>query len=264
MPDERKRKTIAVTVVISLVCSVLVSTAAVLLKPIQDKNRELDRKKNVLIAGGLYEKGADIESLFKKISPRVVDLQKGTIDKGMDPNTFDFKKIAKDPKSSRVLSADIDLAGLKRIPNFVLVYFLIEESEVKKIILPIYGKGLWSTLYGFIAIGKDLSTVKGFTFYEHGETPGLGGEVDNPRWKKIWNGKSIYDENGNLRIRVIKGKVLPSNPNAKYQVDGLSGATLTTRGVNNLVRFWLDKNGFGPFFSNIKKMAKDKINLDQL
>ena len=107
-------------------------------------------------------------------------------------------------------------------------------------------------MYGFVALDRDLTTVKGFTFYEHGETPGLGGEVDNPSWKASWVGKNIYNATGNLKIEVIKEKVNPDNKDAIYQVDGLSGATLTTRGINNLVRFWLSADGYGPFIENLR------------
>jgi Na+-transporting NADH:ubiquinone oxidoreductase subunit C len=139
----------------------------------------------------------------------------------------------------------------------MVVYFIKENDKTEKIVLPVYGKGLWSTMFGFIALDKDLKTVKGFTFFQHGETPGLGGEVDNPRWKKIWNGKQAFDEGGNIRIKVIKGKVDASRPEAKYQIDGLSGATLTSRGVGNLVRFWLGENGYGPFLSRLNPNNAD-------
>ncbi len=134
----------------------------------------------------------------------------------------------------------------------MIVYKVIQNSIIEQYIFPIYGKGLWSTMWGFISLEKDLHTIRGLTFYEQGETPGLGGEVDNPDWKKIWVGKKAFDTRGKLRIKVIKGEVDPSSPEAKYQVDGLSGSTLTTRGVNNLVRFWLGKHGYGPFLERLK------------
>ena len=133
----------------------------------------------------------------------------------------------------------------------MVVYLAMQGGSMEKIILPVYGKGLWSTLYGFIALDRDLKTIRGITFYEHAETPGLGGEIDNPRWKNIWNGKQAFDEKGNLRIKVIKGIVDTSRQAAKYQIDGLSGATRTTHGVNALVRFWLGSDGYGPFLNKL-------------
>ncbi|MOA31350.1 Na(+)-translocating NADH-quinone reductase subunit C [compost metagenome] len=113
------------------------------------------------------------------------------------------------------------------------------------------GYGLWSTLYGFLALKGDLNTVVGLGFYQHGETPGLGGEVDNPKWKALWNGKSLFDEQGQLAIQIIKGSVDAQSPNASHQVDGLAGATLTSKGVHNLLHFWLGENGFGPFLAKL-------------
>jgi Na+-transporting NADH:ubiquinone oxidoreductase subunit C len=143
------------------------------------------------------------------------------------------------------------------MPKFMVLYRVLEKGRTIKYILPVYGKGLWSTMYGFIALDTDLTTIQGFTFYEHGETPGLGGEVDNPRWKQIWVGKQAYDAEGRVQIRVIKGRVDPSAPEARFQIDGLSGSTLTTRGVDNLVRFWLGPDGYGPTMERLREEGTD-------
>ena len=152
-----------------------------------------------------------------------------------------------------VLVFDEDIARIKKKPKYMPVYEVRDQGEVSKYIFPIYGKGLWSTLYGFLALDKDLETIRGITFYQHGETPGLGGEVDNPKWKALWKGKKAFDENNDVKISVIKGKVDTSNPNKEYLVDGLSGATLTTRGVDHLVKYWLGKHGYGAFIDNLRK-----------
>ena len=132
------------------------------------------------------------------------------------------------------------------------VYLIEKESEIQKIILPVHGKGLWSTMYGFLALQPDLRTVTGFSFYEHGETPGLGGEVDNPTWKAMWPGKQVFDENGDIAVEVAKGRVNPNDADAIYQVDGLAGASITARGVTNLLHFWLGNAGFGPYLEKLK------------
>ncbi len=128
-------------------------------------------------------------------------------------------------------------------------------------VVPIYGKGLWSTLYGFIAIDADGKTIRGITFYEHKETPGLGGEVDNADWKAKWGNpelpKYAYDDEGHVAIRVMKGSINPSDDDAKYKIDGLSGATITSRGVTNLVQYWLGDDGFGPY---LKKQTAGASN----
>lgn len=130
--------------------------------------------------------------------------------------------------------------------------YLVENSgAIEKIILPVRGYGLWSTLYGFVALESDANTVVGLGFYEHGETPGLGGEVDNPRWKAFWPGKQVYRD-GEVEIALAKGAVDPASTDAPWRVDGLSGATLTSRGVTNLVQFWLGEDGFQPFLANLK------------
>jgi len=160
--------------------------------------------------------------------------------------------VANSQEYGQVIDPGKDIASIIKMPKFVAIYKVNGDDGIDKFILPIYGKGLWSTMYGFIALDKDLHTIKGFTFYEHGETPGLGGEVDNPKWKSQWVGKQAFDENWNLKIEVLKGLVDPTSDKAIYQIDGLSGSTLTTRGVSNLVRFWLSEEGYQPFISKLR------------
>jgi len=144
-----------------------------------------------------------------------------------------------------------DIAKIKRRENYATVYLVESNGELDKIILPVRGAGLWSTLHGFLALENDLNTVAGLGFFEHGETPGLGGEVDNPNWKALWPGKKVYDE-GDAKIQLIKGSVDANTAEAEHKVDGLSGATLTSRGVTNLLQFWMGENGYKPFLSNLQ------------
>lgn len=260
MSVDSTRKTILVALGVCLVCSVLVSTAAVSLKGIQDRNRRLDKLRNILDAGNISYAAADIQKLFnEKIKADIIELQSGNILSKDDytdllnPETFDIKAMAKNPQYNRRLPVSDDLAQLGQISRYMVVYWVRDAERISKIILPIYGKGLWSTMYGFIALDCDWVTVQGFTFYEHGETPGLGGEVDNPAWKRSWIGKRIRDAAGNLKIEVVKNKVNPADPEAVHRIDGLSGATITTRGVNDLVRFWLGENGYGPFLERLQE-----------
>jgi Na+-transporting NADH:ubiquinone oxidoreductase subunit C len=186
------------------------------------------------------------------MTPRVVDLRTGKFSDAVDAEGYNERKAAKDPAQSDALSSSEDIAKVFRREHYAVVYVANDtQGGVDKIILPIRGYGLWGTLYGFIALEGDASTVAGIGFYEHKETPGLGGEVDNPRWKGLWPGKQVYKD-GELEIAVVKGTVDPSAPGADYQVDGMAGATLTTRGVSNLVQFWLGDNGFAPFLNNLK------------
>ncbi|MEP4148128.1 MAG: Na(+)-translocating NADH-quinone reductase subunit C [Halioglobus sp.] len=246
------KKTLIVAFSLCIVCSVIVSTAAVFLKPAQQANQSLDRKRNILAAAGMLDESVSIEEQFAQMTPRVVDLRTGQFTDAIDAEGYNERKAAKDPEQSDALSSSDDIAKVFRREHYAVVY-LAEDAEggVDKIILPIRGYGLWGTLYGFIALEGDASTVAGIGFYEHKETPGLGGEVDNPRWKGLWPGKQVYKD-GELEIAVVKGTVDPAAPGAQYQVDGMAGATLTTRGVSNLVQFWLGDGGFAPFLNNLK------------
>ena len=256
MPKETAGKTFLVAFLLCVVCSVLVSSAAVLLRPTQVINKALDKKKNILMAAGLQAEGVDVDELFKNIEPKIVDMATGQYVEGIDPETYDQRRAAKDPTQSIAVPPDKDLGSIKRKANYASVYLVRKDEQVKKVILPVHGLGLWSTLYGFLALdARDLNTIKGLVFYEHAETPGLGGEVDNPAWKALWNGKEAFDKDGNIRIEVIKGKVDPSRNGAKYQVDGLSGATITSRGVRSMLRYWLSAEGFGAYLTRLKEQG---------
>ncbi len=253
MSNESIQKVFIVAFSLCLGCSLLVSVAAVGLKSIQEENKILERKENILKAAGIYKEDVPVAELYQQIEPRIVDLATGKyID--MDAVTFDQRKAAKDPATNFHIPAGDDLAGIGHRSRYANVYLLKDGGELKRIILPVHGKGLWSTMYGFIALAPDCNTVKNFGFYEHGETPGLGGEVDNPNWKRLWVDKKVYNVKGEPVIDVIKGNVSSQDPMAVYKVDGLAGATLTSRGVANLARFWLSENGFKPY---LKRLAAE-------
>jgi Na+-transporting NADH:ubiquinone oxidoreductase subunit C len=243
---------------VCLVCSIVVSTSAVALRDRQDRNKVLDRQTKVLVVAGLLDDGekasaATVERLFDdNIRIRGVDLASGEYDDSVDVNTYDQRKAEKDPEMSR--AAPANKAGLTRLPDTALVYQKLEGERVDMLILPVEGKGLWSTLYGFLALAPDTTTIEGITFYEHGETPGLGGEVDNPAWKAKWHGRQALDSDYEPAITVIKGAAGPVSEDP-YHVDGLSGATLTARGVSHLVQFWLGDEGFGPYLERFREQG---------
>ena len=247
--------TLIVALVLCIVCSVVVSTAAVMLKPKQEANAVLDRKRNVLMAGGLIEADQHsakvIEETFESVTTKYVDLNTGKFTDEA-PAGGSGRAAAKIPDASERLSSDQDTANIIRRENIKEVYLVEKDGELQRIILPVRGAGLWGQMYGFLALENDFKTVAGLGFYEHKETPGLGGEVDNPRWKGQWEGKEVFNADGSVDITVIKGSVDPTSANAVHQIDGLSGATLTSRGVNNLINFWLGTEGFGPFLKNLK------------
>jgi Na+-transporting NADH:ubiquinone oxidoreductase subunit C len=263
MPGESMRKTIGVAFSVSLVCSVLVTTTVVSMQAMQEENRRNNRIDRILRDLAILRPGESLEAGEKRIRPFLVDLEKGEPlpeDRHtgvLNTDTYDIRTMAHSPEYGRDIRSERDLAGLGRIPRYMVVYRVRENGAADRHVFTIYGKGAWSTLYGVIALGRDLKTIEGITFYEHGETPGLGGEVDSPRWKARWRGKRAFDEKGDLRIRVIRGEVDPSSEDARYRIDGISGATATTRAVDQLVRFWLGDEGYGPFIKKLRTEEAD-------
>lgn len=250
-------RTLLVALAVCLVCSVFVSGAAVVLKHDQQVNALLDKQRSILRIAGMIDANAnavEVRRVFSQdITPRLVDLRTGRFSDAHDPRSFDPLKAAQDPSLSRTLPAASDIATIRRQERYSVTYLVEKDGRIDTLILPVRGYGLWSTLYGFIALKNDLKTVSGFGFYQQAETPGLGGEVDNPRWLAQWPGKQVYDDDGQMAVTVVKGGVKPGSPQASHQVDAIAGATLTSRGVQNLLHFWLGADGFGPFLQNLRK-----------
>ncbi|CAA0337285.1 Na(+)-translocating NADH-quinone reductase subunit C [Alteromonas sp. PRIM-21] len=240
-------KTIGVVVAVCLVCSIVVSGAAVGLRSLQQTNAALDKKSNILNAAGLYEMGMSnnaIESTYsERVEQRYVNLEEGTFVEAPAPD-YDMYKAAKQTEySTKVTNSNV---GFQRRPNVASVYLVRDEAgDVSRIILPVHGSGLWDLMYGFLAIDADGQTVRELIYYQQKETPGLGGEVQNPAWQEKWDGKELY-ENGEVAIRVVKN----ANPSNPHTIDALSGATLTSNGVENTIRYWVGEQGFGQFLKN--------------
>jgi len=228
---------------------VIVSASAVILRPEQAVNERANMQMNILQAAGLFDPQQSIPDQFQIVTTRLVNLDTGEFVNGMDVDRYDQRKASKDPSMNRVLSTDKDIASIKRQAKIAKVYLVENGGQIDKIILPIHGYGLWSTLYGFMALEGDGNTIAGLGFYEHAETPGLGGEVDNPSWKKQWAGKRVYKD-GRVALRLVKGG---ADRKDAYGIDALSGATITSRGVDNLVKFWLSDTGFKPFLDNVRE-----------
>ncbi|WP_330110457.1 Na(+)-translocating NADH-quinone reductase subunit C [Methylophaga thalassica] len=255
LPNDDPKKTLFIAILLCLICSVMVSTAAVYLRPIQDDNKKDDIKKNILAVTGMSNQAGTVDEIFSQFEVKLVDLSTGNYaDNNIDPVSYDQRAASADPQMSINIDDKDDIASIGRRANYAPVYILKEGDAIKQVVLPVHGYGLWSTLYGFLALEGDFNTVRGLRFYEQAETPGLGGEVDNPKWRAQWAGKKIFDADGNVEIRVIRGHVEPNTANAEYKVDGLSGATLTSNGVTNLLQFWLGDQGFGPY---LKKMHSE-------
>lgn len=248
-PADSIGKTLFVAVGLCLFCSMVVSVAAVSLRPVQQANSLVDKQRNILQVAGLYEDGVNVREAFGRFEPQVLELDTGMFTDRFDAASFDDRAAADDPDLSVALSNDP--AGIGRRTNYATVYLLRDEAgDLDKVILPVHGYGLWSTLYGYIALEANGNDIYGLQFYQHGETPGLGAEVDNPRWKALWAGKKLHDEAGELAITVAKG--VPTAAMQDHHIDALAGATLTSVGVDNLVRYWMGEEGYAPFLENLK------------
>ncbi|MEM6941023.1 MAG: Na(+)-translocating NADH-quinone reductase subunit C [Pseudomonadota bacterium] len=248
LPADSVGKTVVVAVSLCLVASMVVSAAAVALRPLQQVNALKDKQLNILQVAGVYDPEVDVAEAFAAFEPHVLELDTGTFSSQFDPASFDDRAAADDPATSEALVDDP--AGIGRQANFVTVYLLRDAAgAIDKVILPIHGYGLWSTLYGFIALEENGNDIYGLQFYEHAETPGLGAEVDNPRWRAQWNGARLRDDDGDLQITVAKA-VPPAGE--EYHIDALAGATLTSVGVDNLIKFWMGEEGYAPFLDNLK------------
>jgi len=247
--------TVTVVVLLSLVCSIVVSGAAVALKSKQDEQKALDVQRNILtVAGLMKEDNASVikDTYSKFIEPRLVDLQSGDYVQASaeEINKFEPKDAVKDPAKSQAIPTEADKAGIKIRANQARVYLVKDEQgQVNQVILPMYGRGLWSTMYGFVAVAPDANTIKGITYYDQGETAGLGGEIANPRWQAQFVDKKLFDEQGNQKFKIYKGS---SAADKEHGVDGLSGATLTSNGVQGSFDYWFSQNGFGPFLAKFK------------
>ncbi|MBT3584906.1 MAG: Na(+)-translocating NADH-quinone reductase subunit C [Halobacteriovoraceae bacterium] len=254
MKKDSVLKTFLVAAALCVFCSILVSTSAVMLKPLQEANRKNDIKKNLLMACKLLDdpniSSEQLEKIYsERVTAKVVNIETGEYD-SRDAESFDAVKAAKAPATSIQIPSSKDIARIKRRGKFVKIFLVDHPTSGKLIVLPAHGKGLWSTLWGFLAIGEDLKTIRGFGFYQHGETPGLGGEVDNLAWKKSWEGKQALDDALNPIVKVIKGR---AKSDSTTEIDGLSGATLTSKGVSNLIHYWLGEHGFGAYLANLKR-----------
>lgn len=254
MPSDRPFKTLVVTLLVALVCSALVTGSAVILKPLQLAKKEAERQRHIVdLVTRLPGVGEGLKTGELRLEARVVDLATGTYVPDMDPGLYDQRRAVRDPGTSVEIPPKEDVAWIKRRARYAVVYLLMDAGKPALIVLPVHGKGYGPTIYGYLGLTADLKSVVGLNFYEHGETPGLGALIDAPAWRKQWFGKKIWDQGGTPRLGVAEGPVDPASPDAAYQVDGLTGATWTSRGVTNLLRYWLGEGGFGPYLRKLRQ-----------
>ena len=249
-------RTIIVVLAVCLVCSIIVAGAAVGLRPMQIANKEIDKQNNILAVAGLTTNKSTKEVFASNIETKLVDIATGEFVTDLSKEEvakYDQRKASKDPEQSVKLTADQNVAKINRRANLATVYLVSDDNgQLQRIILPVHGAGLWSTMYAFVAVQPDGNTIDAITYYEQGETPGLGGEVENPRWRGLFVGKELFDADGNPAIKIVKGQAAAGS---KHEIDGLSGATLTSVGVEHTFTFWLGEQGFGPFLSKVREGA---------
>ena len=254
------RYTIVFAAIVCVVCAALVSVTAVSLQPRQAANARLYMEKNVLVAAGLVRHGQsvsrrEVEEFFgRDIRARLVSFASGELvpEGKIDARGYDQRAARNDPKTSR--PAPANNAGVRRLPEHGVVYLVMKGGKVDQLVIPVEGLGMWGTIYGFLSLAPDGNTVRGLTYYEHRETPGLGGEIGNPAWLALWQGRRSYDELGKPAIAVIKGQAGPPDKDPLH-VDGLSGATVTSNAVTRLMQFWLGSDGYGPFLRKLREGA---------
>lgn len=258
--NDTVRKILIVAITLSIVFSVVVSGAAVILRPAQERNEALSTRSNMLAAAGVVEPNASndkVAEVFEHFEVLLVEMGTGELVQPDRVNaesaaSYDQRRASRNPDISRGLQEDP--AGINRQAMYRKAFILKDEGSVDRVVIPIHGYGLWSTMYGFLALEGDANTVAGLRFYEHGETPGLGAKIQSPDWVAQWKGKKIY-EPGNWQspdFRLIKGGVGENAEGREHKVDALSGATLTSRGVESTINFWLGERGYGPFLAKVR------------
>ncbi|MBE6422075.1 Na(+)-translocating NADH-quinone reductase subunit C [Succinivibrio dextrinosolvens] len=252
--------TFVIIVTFCLVCSVLVSSAVVALDPFKAAAVANDRQVNILKVSGFEVKGSVAKTFKEHIESHLIDVETGSLSDDVVPASqiegYNFASLAKKPASSVKIPKDRDVAGILSRAKYMPVYFAKDENgKVARVILPFYGQALWSTVYGYVALSPvDANTILGVTFYSHGETPGLGGEIDNPRWQALWVDKKLTNENGEYKFHIVKNAA-----DKNHEIDALSGATLTSVGVDKTAAFWLG-DAYKPF---LEKLSKGEIIVNE-
>lgn len=251
--------TLGFAAVVCVVCSLFVASANVLLKDRQRAAKTDYVQKTVLLEvtglvpiGGAA--GVDRDAMFNaNIRARLVDLATGEFvdDPAVDPLRFDQRAARDDP--ARSIEAPENASEITRVPKLAVVYLRMQDDQPVQVVLPIEGAGLYGEMFGFISLDRDGTTVRGLAFYDQSETPGLGGEVTNPKWRSLWPGRKAFDADWEPVIELVKGGAGPVATDP-HRVDAISGATITSYAVEDMLLFWLGEHGFGPFLAR----ARDK------
>jgi len=212
--------------VLTIVCGGVLAWASEGLKEKQQANIDLEQKRNILSAVIELKEGENIAALYaKKVKALVVDYQ-GNVKPGLQPKDVVVAAEYKKPADQRLLP----------------VYEFKSETDSTKteyVVVPVYGYGLWNNIWGFIALQSDMNTVQGVKFQHAGETPGLGARIESDEEvQNRYKGKTFFDGDKLMSITMMKGEGNDWSGD-KHKVDGMSGATLTGKGVNNMLADYL-------------------------
>jgi Na+-transporting NADH:ubiquinone oxidoreductase subunit C len=255
MDRNRPGYTLVFTIVVCAICSVFVASTYEMLGERQRADAAVFRMLDILRLTGLagpdevLEKD-EIVRRFGAIRPRAVDMRARRIDPEVDASLYGQREASRDPTRSR--EAPANAAGVRRIPDHAVVYERLgEDGSVEQMLLPLHGQGYGGQIYGFIALGPDLNTVRDIIFYEHEETPTLGGKINRASWRAAWEGRRVYDDSRAVALRLV-GDAGPADTHP-HEVDAVSRASVTTAGVQNMIDFWMGPEGFGPFLEDYRK-----------
>ena len=222
------------------------SLTAVKLADRVQANKDRERLVNMLLAAGV--------DVPEEIQFRIVELDTGAYVPSEDigTGTYDQREAESDPELSDPVPEEDDLAEIDRRERYAYVGLVSDDERLDQVILPVRGMGFGGIIYGVLVLDRDLTTVRNIFFTEHEETPGLGAEMTTAGFEEKWKGKHVYDEAGELRIEVLRGAVDPRSADARYLVDGISGATITSESLTLLMRYWLGENGFKPYLDRLR------------
>ena len=270
--------TFLVATTLCLTCALIVSAASVSLRPLQLENAQRDRRNNILQVSGFtpeeIKEDGGIKKVFEsRFDVEIIDLDTGDdarvecqdamnkakdkeVNLGEEYDQLWASKLNPEKGLSEKLDKKADVCGIKSREKYSEVFIMKSlEGKPELYVFPVRGNGLWSLMQGYLAVKPDFQTVVGLTFYQQAETPGLGGEVQNPDWKALWKDKKIYDD-GEVKLAVIKGNKAGND----YGVDALSGATITSNGVTNMIDFWMGSKGIGPYIEKMKNEDSSNTN----
>ncbi len=247
-PNDSRVKTLAIAFIVSAICALMVTAATVVMRPIQAQNRAAEQQARLegLIAAvpGMADLVASAGG--EALTTVVVDLERGAAATDVSPENL--QAALSEPSNWTELAAAEDIAGIRTRPRFVQIYLLRDGERVSLAILPVVGTGYNGRIQALLAMNGDMQTLAGIAITEQSETPGLGARIEEPRWQQTFAGKQLFDATGGTRFAVARGPA-----RTDFEVDGITGATRTSNGITQMVRFWVGANGYGPLMAAIRR-----------